>query len=141
MFDSSWKFTIWHWKSSNIYIVAKFSMGFSQQSLERSGRQTWGGDADCRSVPGWTAGKACSVCWRGGFRLNDAHKFTRWCCLVAAGVIQSTHLLQFMLCLFKEISDTGDTYRYIDTPFTHIQWHLLWNTYFNFLRWKSQYFS
>ena len=56
------------------------------------------------------------MCWRGGFRLNDAHKFTRWYCPVAAGVILSTHLLRFVLCLFKEISDTGDTYRFIDAP-------------------------
>ena len=40
----------------------------------------------------------------------------RWYCPVAAGVIPSTHLLRFVLCLFKEISDTGDTYRFIDAP-------------------------
>lgn len=51
-------------KSSNIYIVAKFSMGFSQQSTWKDRVDRLEDDADCRSVPGWTAGKACSVCWK-----------------------------------------------------------------------------
>lgn len=44
--------------------------------MERPGGQTGGGDAGCRSVPGWTAGKGAAGCLPGeGAMLTDGYAF------------------------------------------------------------------
>lgn len=67
--------------------------------------------------------------------ISDAHKFTHQYVPGAASVMQLTHLLQFMLCLFEEISDTGDMYRFIYTP-KHILIHTFSEIYF-----EKKYFN
>lgn len=49
-------------KVTTLQFLVKFSLGFSKQSLERSDWPAGGGHADCRSVPGWVAGKAIAMC-------------------------------------------------------------------------------
>lgn len=94
-------------------------MGFSQQSLERPGGQTGGGDAGCRSVPGWTAGTGIRVHLMGeGVMLTDVSTSTRWHHRGLQGCVQFPSLLQSMFCLqklFLALAIYVDLYTHLNT--------------------------
>lgn len=105
--------------------------------MERPGGQTWGGNAGCRSVPGWTAGKRRTVCLLGeGVMRIDVYTLTHWHHPRPPSVyVISSPTSIHAFCLSEGISHTWnmDSFIYTSKQISHSVTFYFEKKYFNFL--------